>query len=280
VDLNALLEAEETGKHELGTVADGVDRAVLNNDTLVAGQKRLEGRDDGTQVRLVTVVVVEPLGVENVVQRNEALGLVHGSRPDTAELLHVGTNTEEKTKVHAEGTDVGSGFAADPEDTELPLVVKLVEVALVDGTDTKLTLNGRDQRRTLEKRTGEGLESARKLRLAARELVMEADDANVLLSGTLLGLDETGGAVNADNQTSSDLGVEGSAVTSLLNPATRVSHSHTCSSITVAYLSMRLIHETTSCEEGFDGLSRLMTPELMYDLRSRARGAHPWGMGV
>jgi hypothetical protein len=275
VNLNALLEAEETGKHELGTVADGVDGAVLDDDTLVAGQKRLEGRDDGTQIRLVTVVVVEPLGVENVVQRNEALGLVHSSRPDTAELLHVGTNTEEKTKVHAEGTDVGSGFAADPEDTELPLVVKLVEVALVDGTDTKLTLDGRDQRRTLEKRTGEGLESARKLRLSARELVMEADDANVLLSGTLLGLDETGGAVNADNQTSSDLGVEGSTVTSLLNPATRVSHSHTCSSITVAYLSMRLIHETTSCEEGFDGLSRLMTPELMYDLRSRARGAHP-----
>jgi hypothetical protein len=280
VNLNALLEAEKTGKHELGTVADGVDGAVLDNDTLVAGQKRLEGRDDGTQVRLVTVVVVEPLGVENVVQRNEALGLVHSSRPDTAELLHVGTNTEEKTKVHAEGTDVGSGFAADPEDTELPLVVKLVEVALVDGTDTKLTLDGRDQRGTLEKRTGEGLESARKLRLAAGELVMKADDANVLLSGTLLGLDETGGAVNADNQTSSDLGVEGSAVTSLLNPATRVSHSHTCSSIAVAYLSMRLIHDTTSWEEGFDGLSRLMTPELMYDLRSRARGAHPWGMGV
>jgi hypothetical protein len=42
-----------------------------------------------------------------------------------------------------------------------------------------------------------------------------------------------------------------------------------------SYLSMRLIHDTTSWEDGFEGLSRLITPELMYDLMSRDRGAHP-----
>jgi hypothetical protein len=46
VDLDALLEAQQTRKHELGTVADGVDGAVLNNNTLVARQETLEGRDD------------------------------------------------------------------------------------------------------------------------------------------------------------------------------------------------------------------------------------------
>lgn len=59
-------------------------------------------------------------------QSDQVLGLVHGSTPDTAELLHVGANTEQKTKMHAKSTDVGSSLAADPEDTELPLVVKLV----------------------------------------------------------------------------------------------------------------------------------------------------------
>jgi hypothetical protein len=43
---------------------------------------------------------------------------------------------------------------------------------------------------------------------------------------------------------------------------------------------MRLTHDTTSWEDGFEGLSRLMTPELMYDLMSRDRGVHPVGMGV
>lgn len=43
---------------------------------------------------------------------------------------------------------------------------------------------------------------------------------------------------------------------------------------------MRLIHDTTSCDEGFAGLSRLMTPLWMYDLMSRLCGAQPWGIGV
>ena len=43
---------------------------------------------------------------------------------------------------------------------------------------------------------------------------------------------------------------------------------------------MRLTHDTTSWLDGFDGLSRLITPELMYDLISRFRGEQPLGIGV
>lgn len=43
---------------------------------------------------------------------------------------------------------------------------------------------------------------------------------------------------------------------------------------------MRLTQATTSWLEGFEGLSRLMTPELMYDLRSRFSGEEPLGIGV
>jgi hypothetical protein len=46
------------------------------------------------------------------------------------------------------------------------------------------------------------------------------------------------------------------------------------------YLSMRFTHATTSWLDGFDGLSRLITPEEMYDLISRFNGVHPTGMGV
>jgi hypothetical protein len=280
VDLNALLEAKQTRKHKLGTVANGVDRAVLDDNALVAGQKALEGSDNVTEHGLVAVVVVKPLGVKNVVKSDEVLGLVHSSGPDTAKFLHVGTNTEQKTQVNTQSTDVGTSLAADPEDTELPLVVEFVELALMDGTDTKLTLDGGDERGTLEERTSEGLEGARKLRLATGELIVQADDADVLLTSTLLGLDEASGTVNADNQTTGNLGVEGSRVTSLLNTERRLASLSRMHGNCMAYRSMRLIHDTTSWEDGFEGLSRLMTPELMYDFRSRARGAHPWGMGV
>jgi hypothetical protein len=41
----------KTGKHELGAVADGVNGAVLHDHTLVAGEERLEGRDDSVDTR-------------------------------------------------------------------------------------------------------------------------------------------------------------------------------------------------------------------------------------
>jgi hypothetical protein len=128
----------------------------------------------------------------------------------------VGTDTEEETKVNTESTDVGTSLTADPEDTKVTLVIELVQLALVDGTDTELTLDSRDERRTLEERTSQGLQSAAELSLATGNLVVETNDTDVLLTGTLLGLDQTGGTVNADDQTSSDLGIKGTTVTSLL----------------------------------------------------------------
>jgi len=118
--------------------------------------------------------------------------------------------------VHTHGTHVGTGLASNPEDGQVAVVVKLDQLGLVDGTDTELTLDGRDQRRALEESTGQGLEGLGEL-LLRLDGVVEAEDADVLLTGTLLGLDQAGGAVNADNQASSDLGVEGAGVTGLLD---------------------------------------------------------------
>jgi hypothetical protein len=214
-------ETKETRNHQLGTVADGVDSAVLDDNTLVGGEQTLQRLDDTAEVGLVTLVVVHPLGVQNVVESNHAALLVHGTTADTAQLLHVSTDTEEQTQVDTEGTDIGTSLTADPEDTKVALIVELVQLALVDGTDTELTLDGRDQGRTLEESTSEGLEGAAELGLATGDLVVQTDHTNVLLTGTLLGLDQTGGTVNADNQAASDLGIESTTVTGLLRSIMR-----------------------------------------------------------
>lgn len=212
-----LTETEQTRNHELGTVADGVDGAVLDDNPLVRSEQRLEGRNDLAQVRLVQVVVMDVLGVENVVKGDQVVVLAHGTTPDTPELLHVCANTKKKTQVDAESTNVGTSLAADPEDTEVAVVVEFDQLALVNGTDTELALDGGDERGTLEQGSGKSLESAGKLGLAAGNLVVETDDADILLTGALLRLDETSGTVDADNQAASDLGVESTAVTSLLD---------------------------------------------------------------
>lgn len=129
----------------------------------------------------------------------------------------MGTDTKQQTQVHAQGSDIGTSLAAHPEHTQVAVIVKLNQLALVDGSDTQLSLDGGNQRRALEQGTGEGLEGAGELGLAARQLVVETNDGNVLLSGSLLGLDQASRAIDTDNQTSRDLGVEGTAVTGLLN---------------------------------------------------------------
>jgi hypothetical protein len=72
----------------------------------------------------------------------------------------VSSNAEQESQVHAEGTDVGSSLARDPEDSKVTLVVELDELGLVDGANTELTLDGRDEGRALEEGSGEGLEAA------------------------------------------------------------------------------------------------------------------------
>ena len=216
-------ESKKTRNHELRAVADGVDRAILDNNTLVAREEGLQGRDDGAQVGLITVVVLEPLRVKDVVQSDKVLGLVHGSGTDTAKLLHVSTNTKQQTQMNTESTDVSAGLAAHPEYTKLPLIVELVEFALVDGTDTELTLDGRNERGTLEQGASQCLERTRKLSLSSRKLIVETNNANVFLSGALLGLDKACSAIDAHDQTSSNLGVESTTVASLFNSSVRVS---------------------------------------------------------
>lgn len=45
-------------------------------------------------------------------------------------------------------------------------------------------------------------------------------------------------------------------------------------------LRIRLIHDTTSCEEGLLGLSKLMNPAFRYSDIVRFKGEHPCGKGV
>jgi hypothetical protein len=69
----------------------------------------------------------------------------------------VGADSEQKTEMNAEGTNVSSSLAADPENTQLPLVVELVQLALVDRSDTELALDGGNERGALEESSGERL---------------------------------------------------------------------------------------------------------------------------
>lgn len=128
--------------------------------------------------------------------------------------------------MHTECPDVRAGFAAHPEDSEMSVVVELVQLRLMDRPDAQLPLDGRDQGRSLEQGSCKGLEGSCELCLASRKSLVESNDADVLLSGPLLRLDQTRRPVQTHDQASRHLGVEGSAVAGFLDPVSRQLQSH------------------------------------------------------
>ncbi len=90
----------------------------------------------------------------------------------------------------------------------MPIVVKLYELGLVYGPDTQLTLHCADQGRALEEGAGEGLQNLGESSLATSDRIMEPDHGDVFLACALLGLHQSGCAIDADNWLRSTLVIQ------------------------------------------------------------------------
>ena len=238
--LNALIVTQEARDHELRAIANSIDGCIFDNEPLVCAKQGLKRLDNLAEKSFITIVIILPLSIKNIMQSDKiAIVLRHDTAANTAQLLHVGTDAQQKTKMDTQSTNVSTGLAGDPENTEVTLVIKLKQAALMDRADAELALDSRNQWGALEQSTGQGLKSLSKSRLAAGNSVMEANAADVFFACTLLGLDETRGTIDADNlsesaglhkviksyrseltETASDLGIQSTGMTSLVNTGT------------------------------------------------------------
>ena len=87
IDFNAILKAEQSRDHELGTVAYGIDGWVLEHQALVVGQNCLQWHDHPPQVFLITQIVCCPLCIQNVMTRHHVVPLTHDAWSDSSQLL-------------------------------------------------------------------------------------------------------------------------------------------------------------------------------------------------
>mmetsp|Transcript_24263 Transcript_24263/g.52200 ORF Transcript_24263/g.52200 Transcript_24263/m.52200 type:complete len:369 (+) Transcript_24263:459-1565(+) len=226
VDVDAGLVPQQPRKHQLGAVANRVHSRVLHHDPLEIREQHLQRHDGAPQIRLVLEVVVHPHRVQNVVHRHHVVLLAHDARTHAAQLLHVTAHSQQEAHMNAERSHVSTSLAGDPKEDQVPLLVVLDELGLVDGSDSELALDGGDEGRSLEERASERLESFGDLRLSPLDLVVELGDADVLLSGALLRLDEPRRPVDAHDEVARDLGVQGAAVPGLLHPQHALEPSH------------------------------------------------------
>lgn len=76
----------------------------------------------------MVVLLVVPLGIFDVVHGNHACILFESAGSNSSEFLHMGTTAEEIANMNAEGTNIGTSFARNPEDTHVALFVVLNEL--------------------------------------------------------------------------------------------------------------------------------------------------------
>eukprot|EP00756_Hemistasia_phaeocysticola_P014801 Hpha_TRINITY_DN15360_c3_g9::TRINITY_DN15360_c3_g9_i1::g.90449::m.90449 len=213
--LDAVLEAQKSGEHELGSVADGVNGSVLQHKALVAREEHFTGEDYSTEVRIVLVRFVHPLRVQQIMHRRQPVVFVQETRSRAAQFLHVPPGPEQQAEVHTERPDVGTALAVNFEKPEVPLLVELDELILVDSTHPKLPLHRGDNGGALEHSTLQHFQRTPQLTLL--HCVVQAEHAHVLLTGVLLRLNKSSRAVDTDDERPRHLRVQGPCVPGLVH---------------------------------------------------------------
>ena len=215
-NLDVGLVAKHSGQHELSSVAHSVDRSVLHDDALVAGEEDLEGHDHAPEVRVVVVLVEVPLSILHIVHRHHGLVLLERTTAHTPKLLHVGTAAKQVAEMDAESSHIGASFAADPEDAHVAVLVVLDQLGLVDRPDSELLLDGGDQGRPLEAGPFERVESLLQL-LDLVERLVQLDYSHVLFTSRLLGFHEARCIVDTNDEAASDLWIQCARMSSFVD---------------------------------------------------------------
>ena len=114
--------------------------------------------------------------------------------------------------MNAHGTHVSTSLAGHPENTHIALLIVVKHLGFVNGADTELLLDGGDQGRSLEDGASQSHQGLLNL-LNFVDVLVELEDGYVLLTSGLLSLYQAGSVINASNQATSDLGVQGATVT-------------------------------------------------------------------
>jgi hypothetical protein len=71
-------------------------------------------------------------------------------------------DTEQEAKMYAECPDVCACLTRNPEHSEVAFFIKFQQFRFMDSANTKLPLHSRNEWRTLEESSCEGLQSTRK----------------------------------------------------------------------------------------------------------------------
>lgn len=155
------------------------------------GQEDFQRQNDSSKIGFILVIVISPLGVKNVMHGDKIVTFCHVTTSASSELFHVSSDTEQKSDVHAESSNVGTSLTADSEDTQSLFDIILQEFWFVNGSDSELSLYGWDFWGLLEKTASQSAENLLETDFIVDRAV-KTDDTDILFTCRLLRFDKTG----------------------------------------------------------------------------------------
>mmetsp|Transcript_15791 Transcript_15791/g.23555 ORF Transcript_15791/g.23555 Transcript_15791/m.23555 type:complete len:222 (+) Transcript_15791:422-1087(+) len=148
--INIIRKPQKTRNHQLGPITNGIDSRILHHNPLVIRQQDLKRHNNPSQVLLILCRIIHMLCIQDIMHGTHIIILAQNTRSDPPQLLHMSPGPNQETKVHAKSTNIRSCFTVHPKNTKITLLVKFNQFRFINGTNTKLTLDRRDQGRSLK----------------------------------------------------------------------------------------------------------------------------------
>lgn len=208
VSVDIVFISKDTWNHEFSSITDRVDSGVFDDDSLEGDEETFQWEDDSSKIRFVTELFESVLSTLQVVHSDHILVLRHDTRSVSSKFFHMGGNTEFQTDVDTESSDVGTGLALDPKQTESVFFIIFDKSIFIDGSNSEFSLDGSDDGWLLEAWTSKGIKSLDDSCFTSLDLVMESNDTDILFTGLLLSLSQSSSSVNTDDQTARNFRIQ------------------------------------------------------------------------
>lgn len=127
--------------------------------------------------------------------------------------------------MNAQRSHIEASLDAHPKYSHLLLFIELDELAIVDGANTQVSLDGRDHRRTLKDRTRQRLQRLLNF-LHIIDGRVKTHNADVLFASALLRLGQSSRSIDAHDQRAGHFGIERARMAGLLHAQYALDPSH------------------------------------------------------
>uniref|UniRef100_A0A2P2KIV7 Uncharacterized protein n=1 Tax=Rhizophora mucronata TaxID=61149 RepID=A0A2P2KIV7_RHIMU len=224
-NLNIILKPQQSRNHQLGPITNCIDSRILHNQPLIASQKHLQWHNCSPQVTLILKIVINPLSIQHIMHSHHIIFLPQNSRPHPPQFLHMPTNPKNQSQMYTHSPHISPCLTRNPKDNQVPIWIILQQLTLINGPNSKVPFNRRNNGRPLKHCPSKCFECSCHFCYISH-FTVQSRHTNILFSGTLLRFNKASSPINANNQVTCYFRIQSATVARFLDPENPLNPGH------------------------------------------------------